>query len=259
MTQTLPDLRDAAGVLFDLDGVLTPTAEVHMRAWKRVFDGVFARWGISPAYTDDDYYALVDGKKRYDGVAPLLRSRNVEIPWGSVDDQPEAETICGIGNRKNAAFAESLRSEGIEAFPGSLAVLEELRAVGMPMGVVSSSKNAEEVLARAGIRDFFRIVVDGVVAEREHLASKPAADMFAAGAVRLGFDPADVAAIEDATSGVASAVAAGCAPVIAVDRGAGPEALIAAGADTVLTDLSDLLPALTQDAGDALRDQKETK
>ena len=110
MPDALPDLFHADGVLFDLDGVLTPTAEVHMRAWKAVFDDVFARWDITPPYTDEDYFAYVDGKKRYDGVASLLRSRNVEVPWGSVDDDPSAETICGIGNRKNAAFATSLRS-----------------------------------------------------------------------------------------------------------------------------------------------------
>src|SRR4051794_13446840 len=99
MPESLPDLSLADGILFDLDGVLTPTAEVHMRAWQVVFDEVFAAWGISPAYTDEDYFAYVDGKKRYDGVASLLRSRNVEIAWGQVDDAPEAETICGIGNR----------------------------------------------------------------------------------------------------------------------------------------------------------------
>jgi beta-phosphoglucomutase family hydrolase len=243
--ENLPDLLAAEGVLFDLDGVLTPTAEVHMRAWKAVFDDVFARWGITPAYTDADYFDYVDGKKRYDGVASLLHSRNVEVPWGAVDDPPEAETVCGIGNRKNAAFAAELRREGIAPFPGSLAVLERLRAAGVPMGVVSSSKNAEEVLGAAGIRSFFRIVVDGVVAERDHLASKPAPDMFRAGAVALGVDPALSIAVEDATSGAASAAAAGYAHVVGVDRGTGADALRAAGATVVVDDLSRFLPEIT--------------
>ena len=242
MSDTLPDLRTMSGVLFDLDGVLTPTAEVHMRAWQAVFDDVFARWGIEPAYTDDDYFAYVDGKKRYDGVASLLRSRNVEIPWGEVDDAPSAETICGIGNRKNAAFSASLRAEGIAPYPGSLALLEHLRDAGVRMGVVSSSKNAEEVLGSAGIRDFFEIVVDGVVAEREALASKPAADMFAAGAAALGIDVATGAAVEDAVAGVASAAAARFATVVGVDRGAGPDVLRESGATCIVDDLSRLLP-----------------
>lgn len=242
MPEALPDLFHAEGVLFDLDGVLTPTAEVHMRAWKVVFDDVFARWGITPSYTDADYYDYVDGKKRYDGVASLLRSRNVEVPWGAVDDDPSAETVCGIGNRKNAAFAASLRGQGIAPYPGSLALVEALHAAGIPLGVVSSSKNAEEVLGAAGIRSFFRVVVDGVVAERDGLASKPAADMFAAGATALGVDPARSVAVEDATSGAASAAAAGYASVIGVDRGTGADALRAAGATVVVDDLAVFAP-----------------
>ena len=247
MPEALPDLLHADGVLFDLDGVLTPTAEVHMRAWKVVFDDVFERWGITPAYTDADYYDFVDGKKRYDGVASLMQSRNVEVPWGDVDDDPAAETVCGIGNRKNAAFAASLRSQGIAPYAGSLALVEQLSAAGVPLGVVSSSKNAEEVLGAAGIRSFFRVVVDGVVAEREGLASKPAADMFAAGAAALGVDPASAVAVEDATSGAASAAAAGFATVIGVDRGAGADALRDAGATVVVDDLDVFLPETRTD------------
>ncbi|MDT0158452.1 beta-phosphoglucomutase family hydrolase [Microbacterium sp. ARD32] len=242
MTALLPDLRRAAGVLFDLDGVLTPTAEVHMRAWQKVFDDVLARWGVTDPYTDADYFAYVDGKKRYDGVASLLRSRNIEIPWGEIADPPEAETICGIGNRKNDAFAAALRAEGIAPYPGSLALLELLKDASVPMGVVSSSKNAGEVLASAGIRDFFPVVVDGVVAERERLASKPAPDMFAEGARMLGVAPSAAVAVEDAVSGAASAASAGYATVIGVDRGAGPTALREAGATCIVDDLARLLP-----------------
>ncbi|MFF7293122.1 beta-phosphoglucomutase family hydrolase [Microbacterium sp. NPDC008134] len=248
MPENLPDLLAAEGVLFDLDGVLTPTAEVHMRAWKAVFDDVFAEWGITPAYTDADYFDYVDGKKRYDGVASLMRSRNVEISWGEVDDPPSADTICGIGNRKNDAFAAELRRDGIAPYPGSLALVERLHAAGIPLGVVSSSKNAEEVLAAADLREYFRIVVDGVVAERDGLASKPAPDMFRAGAVALGVDPARSVAVEDATSGAASAAAAGYAHVVGVDRGTGADALRAAGATVVVDDLDRFLPSTPNSA-----------
>jgi len=241
VSPTLPDLSRAEGILFDLDGVLTPTAEVHMRAWQAVFDQVFAQWGITPAYTDADYYAYVDGKKRYDGVASLLHSRNVEIPWGQVDDLPETETICGIGNRKNAAFSASLRREGIKPYQGSLALIEQLRTAGIPLGVVSSSKNAEEVLAKADIRDFFTVVVDGKVAERDGLASKPAPDMFRAGAVALGVNPERSVAVEDAVAGVESASTAGFSVVVGVDRGAGADTLRAVGATCIVDDLASLL------------------
>lgn len=238
VTADLPDLSSYDGVLFDLDGVLTPTAEVHMHAWRKMFTDLFSAWGISPEYTDDDYYRYLDGKQRYDGVASLLRSRDVEIPWGDPSDPPSADTVCGVGNRKNEVFAAVLREDGIAPYPGSLALLERLRAAGTPLGVVSSSKNAEEVLAAAGIRDFFRIVMDGVVAAREGLRSKPEPDMFAEGARMLGVDPARSAAVEDAHSGVQSASAAGFALVVGVDRGAGAQTLLDLGADLVVNDLA---------------------
>ena len=158
-----------------------------------------------------------------------------------MEDDPEAETVCGIGNRKNVAFSEALRRDGIAPYPGSLALIEELRAAGVPLAVVSSSKNAEEVLASAGIRDFFAVVVDGVVAEHEHLASKPAPDVFRVGAERIGVVPAIAVAVEDATSGVASAAAAGYGTIVGVDRGAGSEALLAHGATVVVDDLASFL------------------
>lgn len=238
VTADLPDLSSYDGVLFDLDGVLTPTAEVHKHAWRTMFTDLFSAWGISPEYTDDDYYRYLDGKQRYDGVASLLRSRDVEIPWGDPSDPPSADTVCGVGNRKNEVFAAVLREDGIAPYPGSLALLERLRAAGTPLGVVSSSKNAEEVLAAAGIRDFFRIVMDGVVAAREGLRSKPEPDMFAEGARMLGVDPARSAAVEDAHSGVQSASAAGFALVVGVDRGAGAQTLLDLGADLVVNDLA---------------------
>ena len=238
VTADLPDLSSYDGVLFDLDGVLTPTAEVHMHAWRKMFTDLFSAWGISPEYTDDDYYRYLDGKQRYEGVASLLRSRDVEIPWGDPSDPPTADTVSGVGNRKNEVFAAVLRDDGIAPYPGSLALIERLRAAGTPIGVVSSSKNAEEVLAAAGIRGFFPVVVDGVVAAREGLRSKPEPDMFAEGARMLGVDPARSAAVEDAHSGVQSASAAGFGLVVGVDRGAGAQALLDHGADLVVDDLA---------------------
>lgn len=238
----LPDLTTYDGVLFDLDGVLTPTADVHMHAWQAMFSELFAQWNIEPPYTEDDYYLYVDGKKRYDGVATLLRSRDVEVPWGDPSDPVTADTVCGIGNRKNIVFETILRSEGIAPYPGSLALVDRLQAAGVPIGVVSSSKNAREVLTVAGLLDRFPVIVDGVVAEREALPSKPAPDMFARAAVLLGVDPARSAAIEDAHSGVQSASAAGYGLVVGVDRGAGADTLRALGADVVVDDLGVFVP-----------------
>ncbi|MHC2998819.1 HAD family hydrolase [Microbacterium sp. HJ5] len=236
---TLPDLTAYDAVLFDLDGVLTPTAEVHMHAWQTMFEELFAAWDITPPYTERDYFDHLDGKKRYDGVAALLRSRDVEVPWGDPSDPVEADTVCGIGNRKNVVFERVLRRDGIAPYPGSLALLDRLGAAGTTVAVVSSSKNAEEVLAVAGIRDRFAVVMDGVIAERDHLASKPAPDVFVEAARMLDVDPARSAAVEDAISGVESAAAGGFGLVVGVDRGAGAQALTDAGAHVVVTDLEE--------------------
>jgi beta-phosphoglucomutase family hydrolase len=235
----LPDLTAFDAVLFDLDGVLTPTAEVHMHAWQVMFEELFAAWDITPPYTERDYFDHLDGKKRYDGVASLLRSRDVEVPWGHPSDPPTADTVCGIGNRKNAVFERVLRAEGIAPYPGSLRLLDVLAEAGTPAAVVSSSKNAEEVLAAAGIRDRFAVVMDGVIAERDHLASKPAPDVFVEAARMLRVEPDRSVAVEDAISGVLSAAAGGFALVVGVDRGAGEQNLLDAGAHVVVQDLEE--------------------
>jgi beta-phosphoglucomutase family hydrolase len=241
----LPDLTTYDAVLFDLDGVLTPTAEVHMHAWRTMFEELFAQWGIEPPYTERDYFDHLDGKKRYDGVAALLRSRDVEVPWGDPSDPTSADTVCGIGNRKNDVFARVLRADGIAPYSGSVQLLDALAAVDMPVSVVSSSKNAEEVLTAAGIRDRFPVVMDGVIAERDHLASKPAPDVFVTAARMMQVDPARSVAVEDAISGVQSAAAGGFGLVVGVDRGAGEDALLAAGADVVVSDLAEFVPEVS--------------
>jgi beta-phosphoglucomutase family hydrolase len=233
----LPDLASYEAVLFDLDGVLTPTADVHMRAWREMFEKLFADWNITPPYSDADYYEYLDGKRRYDGVASVLRSRDVEVPWGEPTDPPSADTVSGIGNRKNEVFTRVLESEGIAPYPGSLTLVHQLRAAGVPIAVVSSSKNAVDVLNAAGIHDLFDAIMDGLIAERDHLASKPAPDVFLEAARMLGVDPARSVAVEDALSGVQSAAAGHFAVVVGVDRGTGAENLREAGATVVVDDL----------------------
>jgi HAD superfamily hydrolase (TIGR01509 family) len=161
------------------------------------------------------------------------------VPWGDPSDDPSADTVCGIGNRKNAVFERVLRAEGIAPYPGSLRVLDLLADAGTPVAVVSSSKNAEEVLAAAGIRDRFAVVMDGVIAERDHLASKPAPDVFVEAAKMLGVEPARSAAVEDAISGVRSAASGGFGLVVGVDRGVGEDDLLDAGAHVVVQDLEE--------------------
>jgi beta-phosphoglucomutase family hydrolase len=236
--------RDHEAVLFDLDGVLTPTALVHMRAWAEMFDAFLESWqgpaaDTSP-YTDADYFAHVDGKPRYDGVRDFLVSRGIRLPEGTPDDPADAPTVCGLGNRKNDAFNAVLERDGVSPYPGSVALLDVLRDLGMPLAVVSSSANAPAVLEAAGLADRFTTVVDGRVAGELGLRGKPAPDTFVHAAHACGSTPARSVVVEDAVSGVRAGAAGDFGLVIGVDRGAGVEVLTGAGADVVVADLEEL-------------------
>ena len=231
---------DYEAVLFDLDGVITPTAEVHMRAWATMFGDFLTERGVEQPYTDQDYFDHVDGKPRYDGVRDFLASRDISLPEGTPDDPADAETVCGLGNRKNDAFGQVLRDEGVVAYPGSVTLLDQLRAAGTRLAIVSSSKNAPDVLAAAGVADYFEVVVHGGVSAARGLAGKPAPDTYQEAARELGVADRASVVVEDATSGVAAGAAGDFGLVIGVDRGAGAEALLAAGADLVVADLGEL-------------------
>jgi beta-phosphoglucomutase family hydrolase len=228
-------------VLFDLDGVLTPTAVVHEHAWAKMFTEYFTAKGIEPPYVDADYFAYLDGKPRYDGVRSLLESRAIELPDGDPSDPPDAETVCGLGNRKNQVFGQVLADEGVEPYAGSVALLDELRARGIEVAVVSSSKNAPAVLEAAQIADRFDVVVDGAVAAAELLRGKPSGETFVYAAERLGVSVDQAVVVEDAISGVVAGRDGRFGLVVGIDRGAGRQALLDNGADIVASDLSELV------------------
>lgn len=233
--------RSFGAALFDLDGVLTPTADVHMAAWRRMFTGYFVTHGVTPAYSDEDYFAYVDGKPRYDGVRACLASRGIVLPEGHPDDPAGDGTICALGNAKNDAFNEVLADEGVEPYPGSVALLDHLETLGTPMAVVSSSRNAADVLKVAGLAHRFTVVVDGKVAAHEAIAGKPAPDTYEYAARLLGVDTTDCVVVEDAISGVQAGAAGDFALVVGVDRGAGAEDLLLHGAAVVVSDLGELM------------------
>jgi len=232
--------QDFDAVLFDLDGVLTPTADVHMHAWEQMFSAFLAARDQRP-YETADYFAHIDGKPRYDGVRSFLESRSIELPEGDPSDPTDRETVCGLGNRKDAMFNEILATDGVRPYPGSVAYLDELAARRTAVAVVSSSRNAPSVLRAAGIADRFEVVVDGVVAGQRQLRGKPSPDTFSYAAQQLGTDNAHAVVIEDALSGVEAGRTGSFGLVIGVDRGAGEEALRAAGAHSVVKDLGELV------------------
>ncbi|CAA9308568.1 MAG: Beta-phosphoglucomutase [uncultured Friedmanniella sp.] len=232
---------DFDAALFDLDGVLTPTAEVHMRAWRDLFVDFLTRRGlVDRPYVESDYFDHIDGKPRYEGVRSMLASRGITLADGEPSDGPDVETVCGLGNRKNAFFTAVLADDGVDAYPGSVALLDFLAGRGVEMAVVSSSRNAPAVLEAAGLADRFSVVVDGALASREGLAGKPSGATYVYAAEQLGVPVERTAVFEDALSGVEAGRDGGFGLVVGVDRGVGADRLQQAGADLVVADLEEL-------------------
>jgi alpha,alpha-trehalase len=237
------DLIDA--VIFDLDGVITDTAEVHRVSWERLFNeylrGRSARTGerFRP-FGASDYFEYIDGKPRYDGVHSFLASRDIELPMGTPEDRTYMETICGLGNRKNDLFLEHLKTEGVEPFVTSVDLVRELQRQGVGTALISSSRNVREVLAAADLEDLFPVVVDGVVAEEIGIPGKPDPAVFLEAASRLGARPGRSVVVEDALSGVEAGKRGGFSLVIGVDRTGQADQLVEHGATVTVSDLSEV-------------------
>ncbi|UCE02011.1 MAG: beta-phosphoglucomutase family hydrolase [Candidatus Latescibacterota bacterium] len=245
-TRVTPEQYDA--VLFDLDGVLTATANVHAAAWKRTFDEFLRRRaresgaGFTPFDIGSDYVRYVDGLLRQDGVRTFLASRNIELPEGEPGDSPDLDTVHGIGNRKTERFLEVLATDGVDLYEDAVAWARQVRAAGLKTAVVSASKNCAAALRAARIEDLFDLRVDGLVAARLGLAGKPAPDTFLEAAKELGVEPRRAVVVEDAISGVQAGRAGDFGLVVGVARKGNAEQLAENGADVVVTDLRELAP-----------------
>ena len=233
-------------VLFDMDGVVTDTAEAHAAAWQRLFDEFLKSWSaryrvtLHPFDPDHDYKSYLDGKPRYDGVESFLAARGISLPWGLETDGPEAETICGLGNRKNEIFRAWLDENAAKVFPGTMAFMEVLGNAGVRKAVFSASRNAAAVLRSAGVLQSFAVRLDGDEAASLGLPGKPDPAMLIEAAARLGIPPAKAAVIEDSIAGVTAGRAGGFGLVIGVDRGGNAAQLAGAGADIVINDVAEL-------------------
>ncbi|MFF9209067.1 MULTISPECIES: beta-phosphoglucomutase family hydrolase [unclassified Streptomyces] len=242
MTTDLGLPADIQACLFDLDGVVTKTAVVHAAAWKEMFDA-FLRQHEGPdaqPFSDDDYDQYVDGRPRADGVRTFLASRGIHLPEGTPDDPPDAQTVHGLGNRKNELLLERIRTDGVEAYDGTLRYIEAVRARGLRTAIVSSSANTRDVLHSIGAEKLFDVRIDGVVAAERGLPGKPHPDTFLAAAADLGVEPSRAAVFEDALAGMDAGRAGRFGYVVGVDRVGQSDALRAHGADRVVKDLAEL-------------------
>jgi alpha,alpha-trehalase len=235
--------RQLDAALFDLDGVVTRTAQVHAAAWERLFNAflearALARGEPFQPFTPEDYQQYVDGRPRLDGIRCFLESRGLSLPEGSPEDGPEAETVRGLGARKNGYFLEALEQRGVQVFPHAVGLLERLRAAGFRTAVVSASRNCEAVVRAAGLTHLFDARVDGVVAGRLGLPGKPEPDTFLEAGRRLGVPPERAVVLEDAHAGVRAGRRGHFGLVLGVRRAGPVGALVRAGADVEVTDLS---------------------
>ena len=233
-------------VIFDLDGVVTKTAEVHARAWKHLFDEFLNKRSKESgepflAFDEEkDYLTYVDGKPRAEGVISFLKSRGIELPLGSPNDSPDKQTVWGLGNNKNEYFVNELQTHGIEVYPSTLNLIHELREEGIKVGIISSSKNCHLILSELKILDLFDTKIDGLDQEREGIVGKPAPDVFLEAAKRLGANPSNSVVVEDAISGVQAGAAGDFSLVIGVDRQNQSEDLLKEGAHVVVKDLEEV-------------------
>jgi beta-phosphoglucomutase family hydrolase len=233
-------------VIFDLDGVITKTALVHAASWKRMFDeylkGREERFGEAfREFTHaGDYLPYVDGKPRYNGVASFLESRGVDIPFGDPSDDPDTETVCGLGNKKNIMFNKVLEDDGVEVYDSSVKILEDLKAAGVRIGVASSSKNCKQVLETAGLLHFFETRVDGVVSAEIGLQGKPEPDIFTTACDNLGIEYHRAVVVEDAVSGVQAGHKGNFGLTLGLAREDNIKELQVGGADIVVEDLDDI-------------------
>ena len=242
---TIP-AADFDAVVFDMDGVVTQTATVHAAAWKALFDAFLEeraqRSGepFRPFDLEADYLPYVDGKARYDGVRDFLASRGITLPWGDPADPPDAETVCGLGNRKNDYFLRVVAEKGVQPFATTVALIGRLHEAGVRTAIISASKNASAILDAAGVRDLFAAQVDGTVAERLGLPGKPDPAVFVEAARRLGIAPPRAVVVEDAEAGVEAGHRGGFGLVVGVDRAGHAAALREHGADVVVKDLGEV-------------------
>ena len=234
-------------VLLDLDGVITDTASIHAACWKQMFDEYLQKRATQrgeafhPFDIATDYRLYVDGKPRFDGVRDFLKSRRIQLPEGSPNDPSQADTVCGLGNRKNDLVNKIIEDKGVEPYKGSVKLLHQLRDQGFKIAVVTSSQNCTAVLKAAKLDDCFDLQVDGNMIHAQHLAGKPAPDTYMMAARLLGVEPKRAVVIEDALSGVEAGRAGNFGLVIGVARKGNTDELRRHGANLVVNDLDELV------------------
>jgi alpha,alpha-trehalase len=230
-------------IILDMDGVITDSARLHAQAWKQMFDAFLEKLPGKkqpPLDLPGDYKRYIDGISRLDGVRAFLQSRNLHLPEGDPDDGPEAESVVGLGKRKNAFFLELVEKEGVDVFPDTLEMLKTWKKKGVKLAVISASQNCRKILESADLLHWFDVRVDGETARREQLPGKPAPDVFLRAMQELRASPEHTLVVEDAIAGVKAAKRGHFSLVIGVARNGEAEGLLHAGADQIVKQLTEI-------------------
>ncbi|KMQ50974.1 Trehalose 6-phosphate phosphorylase [Chitinispirillum alkaliphilum] len=235
------------GLILDLDGVITDTANLHIKAWKQMFDSFLKKKSNeenSPFIEFDpvgDYLKYLDGRPRYEGASAFLSSRGINLPQGSPGDPPGEESVCALANRKNGHYQSLLETDGVKSFPDAEQKIIQWSTKGYKLAVISASKNCRKVLRAADLQKYFPVIIDGYDAIEMNLRGKPEPDVFLAAAKQLGVEPQHSAIVEDAPAGVSAGKRGGFALVIGISRdGESLELLRENGADIVISDFNEL-------------------
>ncbi len=239
-------LNEIDAFIFDMDGVITDTASVHATAWKQLFDEYLKKVAdrnnelFQPFDVHSDYLLYVDGKPRYDGVKSFLKSRGITLPYDHPKDDISQETVCSLGNKKNHYFLKHIQKQGVKPYESSIKLINKIKSKGILTAVISSSRNADEILKAAGVKELFHVKIDGIDSAKRKLKGKPHPDIFLEAARELGVLPERTVMVEDALAGVAAGRRGKFKLVIGVDRAGQEKLLMSHGADIVVKDLSQL-------------------
>lgn len=238
---SMTKIQQSKAIILDLDGIITQTMQLHQEAWKKMFDDFLEKaYPAQQKFNEQDYLKYVDGKPRYDGVRSFLKSRQIDLEEGSEDDDTQADTVYGLGKRKNERFLQLLEQQGAEVYEDTLSYIQKWKKEGKKLAVVSSSKNCRPVLERAGLIDIFDTIVDGTDAADQSLKGKPYPDIFVEASHRLDISPHEAVVFEDAVAGVEAGSNGKFGYVVGVNRNDHAQAMKDAGADLVINSLSDL-------------------
>lgn len=250
-------INQSSAIILDLDGVITQTATLHEQAWKKMFDAFLKKYGSQKEFSEEDYELYVDGKPRYDGVRSFLESRDIEIKEGSEKDETKADTIYGLGKRKNQFFLELLERQGAQVYEDTVSSIRKWKKEGKKLAVVSSSKNCRPVLEKANLIELFDTIVDGTDALDQSLKGKPDPDIFLEAAHRLEVEPSSAVVFEDAIAGVEAGSRGKFGLVIGINRSNDQQKMKEAGAHLVINSLSELNHKLTQNENMELKEPDE--